>query len=209
MTPGTCHGLTVRTFAYTILTFRSSFAGLDANRFGAAYLQKLGWSSGSGLGADGEGRTNHIKVHQKLDMLGIGKAHMNDPNGLAWKQNNDFENLLRRLNGGEAADDTGTKLDGFHKAGLGPASVEAGQNGAQDSKKRKRDDNDTDDVSEKGDTEMTTENRKKEGKKGKKKSKGKRNSEADEEDERESKSGDGTETSPITSQPQPTVPARP
>lgn len=31
-------------------------------------------------------------------MLGIGAAHQKDPNGIAWKQNKDFENLLKRLN---------------------------------------------------------------------------------------------------------------
>jgi flagellar biosynthesis GTPase FlhF len=31
-------------------------------------------------------------------MMGIGAAHMKDPNGIAWKQNRDFENLLKRLN---------------------------------------------------------------------------------------------------------------
>lgn len=31
-------------------------------------------------------------------MLGIGAAHQKDPSGIAWKQNKDFENLLKRLN---------------------------------------------------------------------------------------------------------------
>jgi len=47
---------------------------------------------------DGEGRTSHIKVSHKLDMLGIGAAHQKSPDGIAWKQNKDFENLLKRLN---------------------------------------------------------------------------------------------------------------
>ena len=47
---------------------------------------------------DGEGRTSHIKVSHKLDMLGIGAAHQKGPDGIAWKQNKDFENLLKRLN---------------------------------------------------------------------------------------------------------------
>lgn len=52
-----------------------------------------------------------IKATQKLDMLGIGMQHQKDPNGIAWRQNRDFENLLRRLN--EGTDDvTGP----FHKA---------------------------------------------------------------------------------------------
>jgi Pin2-interacting protein X1 len=46
---------------------------------------------------------NAIKATQKLDMLGIGMQHQKDPNGIAWRQNRDFENLLRRLNEGTDA----------------------------------------------------------------------------------------------------------
>ncbi|KAF9564811.1 hypothetical protein CPC08DRAFT_660002 [Agrocybe pediades] len=70
----------------------------DAARFGSNYLSKFGWDASKGLGAGGDGRTTHIKVSHKLDMLGIGAGHQKDPNGIAWKQNRDFENLLRRLN---------------------------------------------------------------------------------------------------------------
>ena len=114
-------------------------AFVDANKFGAAYLSKLGWSEGTGLGANADGRTTHIKVHQKLDMLGIGKVHQNSPDGIAWRQNSDFENLLRRLNAGseETADDTGTKVEGFTKAGSGSGTENV--EGKQESKKRKRD----------------------------------------------------------------------
>jgi Pin2-interacting protein X1 len=38
-------------------------------------------------------------------MLGIGAAHQKDPDGVAWKQNKDFENLLRRLNEASAVDE--------------------------------------------------------------------------------------------------------
>ena len=68
---------------------------LDANKFGAAYLVKFGWDPSGGLGVSGEGRTKALSVHQKLDMLGIGADHKNSVEGLAWKQNKDFENLLR------------------------------------------------------------------------------------------------------------------
>lgn len=88
----------------------------DASKFGAAYLSKLGWSAGGGLGAEGDGRTTHIKVSQKLDLFGIGAAHTKDPNGIAWKQNKDFESLLRRLNG-EAPANTEGKVEGFVRAG--------------------------------------------------------------------------------------------
>lgn len=71
---------------------------IDAARFGSSYLSKFGWDASKGLGAEGEGRISHIKVSQKLDMLGIGADHRRDPNGIAWKQSKDFENLLKRLN---------------------------------------------------------------------------------------------------------------
>ncbi|KAF8893875.1 hypothetical protein BD779DRAFT_958112 [Infundibulicybe gibba] len=76
----------------------------DAAKFGQSYLSKFGWDSSKGLGVEGDGRTSHIKVDHKLDMLGIGAAHQKDPNGIAWKQNKDFENLLKRLNAGISSD---------------------------------------------------------------------------------------------------------
>lgn len=41
-------------------------------------------------------------------MLGIGAAQQKDPNGIAWKQNKDFESLLKRLNEAAAAEETNT-----------------------------------------------------------------------------------------------------
>ncbi|KAF8639515.1 hypothetical protein AX17_001420 [Amanita inopinata Kibby_2008] len=88
----------------------------DASKFGSAYLAKFGWDSSKGLGAAEEGRTSHIKVAHKLDMLGIGAANMRDPNGIAWKQNKDFENLLKRLN--EGVDVKGGEGEGLRVAGF-------------------------------------------------------------------------------------------
>ncbi|KAF9453981.1 hypothetical protein P691DRAFT_630353, partial [Macrolepiota fuliginosa MF-IS2] len=67
----------------------------------------FGWDSSKGLGVGEEGRTTHIKVAQKLDMMGIGAAHQKDPNGIAWKQNKDFESLLKRLNEANGSGDSG------------------------------------------------------------------------------------------------------
>ena len=119
---------------------------VDANKFGTAYLQKLGWSAGTGLGSSGEGRTTHIKVDQKLDMLGIGAAHQKDPNGIAWKQNRDFENLLKRLNNTNESEEkeAETKVDGFVGAGkdldaeVTKEAEEAKEVETGKSKKRKR-----------------------------------------------------------------------
>ncbi|KIJ65838.1 hypothetical protein HYDPIDRAFT_166848 [Hydnomerulius pinastri MD-312] len=76
----------------------------DAARFGQSYLSKFGWDSSQGLGSSGDGMKSHLKVSQKLDMLGIGAAHQRDPHGIAWKQNKDFEALLKRLNSNSQVD---------------------------------------------------------------------------------------------------------
>lgn len=151
---------------------------LDANKFGAAYLQKLGWSAGTGLGTSGDGRTSHIKVHQKLDMLGIGAAHQKDPNGLAWKQNKDFENLLRRLNaanGDGEVEEATLKIDGFSKATEEPAAE------VDSSKKRKRSaDEEQVKIDEAEETKEERKKRKKEEKEKRKKEKKERKARATE-----------------------------
>ncbi|KAI6168626.1 hypothetical protein EDD17DRAFT_1432805, partial [Pisolithus thermaeus] len=91
----------------------------DASRFGQAYLSKFGWDAaqGVGLGASGDGMKSHLKVSHKLDMLGIGAAHKNDPHGIAWKQNKDFEALLKRLNEGTSKDDEKEEKNGVVEQG--------------------------------------------------------------------------------------------
>jgi Pin2-interacting protein X1 len=63
-------------------------------------LAKYGWdrASGQGLGANGDGRTKHISVVQKLNSMGIGGTKAGGPDTIAWKQNRDFEMVLKRLN---------------------------------------------------------------------------------------------------------------
>jgi hypothetical protein len=97
------------------------FAKTDASRFGQAYLAKFGWDASKGLGVSGEGRTSAVKATQKLDMLGIGMRQQSDlEGGIAWRQNRDFEDLLRRLNDGTTTETTNSaELLGsgfFHKA---------------------------------------------------------------------------------------------
>lgn len=106
----------------TCFTHVFSAAATDASKFGAAYLAKLGWDPSRGLGVSGEGRTTALSVNQKLDMLGIGADHKNSAEGLAWKQNKDFENLLRRLNAANGnadaeEEEAPMKIDGFIRAG--------------------------------------------------------------------------------------------
>lgn len=90
----------------------------DAAKFGQAYLSKFGWNPSEGLGVEGDGRTSHIKVAQKLDMLGIGAGAQKGAEGVAWKQNRDYEILLRRLNtgGGEEAARSVPESMGFEQA---------------------------------------------------------------------------------------------
>ena len=59
-------------------------------------------------------------------MLGIGADHKNSVEGLAWKQNKDFENLLRRLNAanGDEPEEAPMKIDGFTK-GASMTTVDA------------------------------------------------------------------------------------
>lgn len=84
---------------------------LDAARFGSNYLAKFGWDGSTGLGAAGDGRRSHIKVSHKLDLLGIGAAQQKDPDGIAWKQNKDFESLLQRLNDEATAAESNQTLE--------------------------------------------------------------------------------------------------
>ncbi|KAF8588874.1 hypothetical protein K439DRAFT_540963 [Ramaria rubella] len=84
----------------------------DSSKFGAKYLQSLGWTSGTGLGAAGEGRISNLKIHQKLDLMGIG-ANRRGPgkDDTDWRGGREFEGLLARLN--QAQEDTPTiPLDG-------------------------------------------------------------------------------------------------
>ncbi|KAG6920020.1 hypothetical protein DXG01_010088 [Tephrocybe rancida] len=110
----------------------------DAAKFGSNYLSKFGWDASKGLGVDGDGRTSHIKVSHKLDMLGIGAAHQRDPDGIAWKQNKDFESLLKRLNENIPADATPLSIAVEIKEEVLDEEVESRTDESGTEKKRKR-----------------------------------------------------------------------
>ncbi len=173
----------------------------DAARFGSNYVSKFGWDPSKGLGVGGEGRTSHIKVAQKLDMMGIGAAHQADPNGVAWKQNKDFENLLKRLNqadgsveGGYAEEEanTGVVISGFvqqkdeprgeeEESGEEEEKVKDGK-GTHDSKKKSDEQTRTKDKGKrknKDDVETKKKKRKRDGDETDKKSKKKKKSSSD------------------------------
>ena len=114
----------------------------DAAKFGQSYLSKLGWDPSKGLGANQDGRTSHVKVAQKLNMLGIGAGAPQGPDAIAWKQNRDYELLLKRLNESNK-DEVGEDETKDEEMGEAVAKVEeeAGQ-------KRKREDESKKEVDE-------------------------------------------------------------
>lgn len=63
-------------------------------------MAKYGWTKDKGLGTNGDGRTKHITVTQKLSLTGIGGTPSGE-DAIAWKQNHDFESVLKKLNVGD------------------------------------------------------------------------------------------------------------
>jgi hypothetical protein len=123
------------------MSIRLNQVNKDAARFGQNYLSKFGWDASKGLGAGGDGMKSHIKVSHKLDMLGIGAAQTKDPNGIAWKQNRDFENLLERLNKSVAEEGSASPAP---DAGSDKESDGETQKEGDDKKKKKRKHKETD-----------------------------------------------------------------
>ncbi|CAH0548766.1 unnamed protein product [Brassicogethes aeneus] len=71
----------------------------DPNKFGQKMLEKMGWSSGKGLGAKENGITEHIKVSYKNDSKGMGYKECNDQ----WTEHEtNFSALLESLSGQDA-----------------------------------------------------------------------------------------------------------
>lgn len=47
---------------------------ISENNIGYKLLQKMGWQAGRGLGSQGQGRIDPIRIELKDDSLGVGKA---------------------------------------------------------------------------------------------------------------------------------------
>ncbi|NXA52563.1 PINX1 inhibitor, partial [Nothocercus julius] len=75
---------------------RNSAWSKDESKFGQKMLEKMGWSKGKGLGAQEQGNTEHIKVHVKNNMLGLGATINHEDNWIAHQD--DFNQLLAELN---------------------------------------------------------------------------------------------------------------
>jgi len=85
----------------------------DKSKYGMKLMKKMGWEEGKGLGSDMSGQTEHIKVFQKTNNLGIGATKKTMDN---WLDNtNAFSELLKKLNerveSGNVSDDDSSKDD--------------------------------------------------------------------------------------------------
>lgn len=98
-------------------------------------------------------------------MLGIGvRQQDNLEGGIAWRQNRDFEDLLRRLNDGTTTETTGSTmlLDSFHKANETRSEALEDGSGNRDGAETVKDDGGkSDDEEERGDVVAKKEKRKK------------------------------------------------
>lgn len=66
------------------------------NKFGQKMLEKMGWTSGKGLGANEQGITEHVRVLVKNDTTGIG--YKQDALDEAWTERQDsFNDFLQKL----------------------------------------------------------------------------------------------------------------
>ena len=69
----------------------------DENKFGQKLMEKMGWESGKGLGANLDGMVDHIKVKVKGDNKGIGFSRQEYDN--VWLDHqDDFDDVLKALN---------------------------------------------------------------------------------------------------------------
>lgn len=50
------------------------YQGVEKGSAGYRLLETMGWKEGEGLGAEGQGIKEHIKVKKKMDSMGVGKA---------------------------------------------------------------------------------------------------------------------------------------
>ncbi|CAG9793345.1 unnamed protein product [Diatraea saccharalis] len=93
----------------------------DSNKFGQRMLEKMGWSSGKGLGAKENGIVEHVVARYKNDEKGLGFEDKNDQ----WtKHEDDFNALLSNLSKDKGDDEklhSGVSLE--HKSKKSKARV--------------------------------------------------------------------------------------
>jgi len=67
----------------------------DEDKFGQKLMEKMGWEKGKGLGANQDGRVEHIKIKQKDNQKGVGFEGHDD----TWiAHQDDFQAVLAALN---------------------------------------------------------------------------------------------------------------
>ncbi|XP_064359905.1 PIN2/TERF1-interacting telomerase inhibitor 1-like isoform X5 [Dromaius novaehollandiae] len=91
---------------------RNSAWSKDESKFGQKMLEKMGWSKGKGLGAQEQGNTEHIKVHVKNNMLGLGATINHEDSWIAHQD--DFNQLLAELNDCHGQGETGNTTEGAY-----------------------------------------------------------------------------------------------
>ncbi|KAI9018284.1 hypothetical protein DFJ74DRAFT_770070 [Hyaloraphidium curvatum] len=93
----------------------------DKSKFGYVLMQKMGWSAERGLGKNGEGMKEHIKLWKKEDSLGVGATKKTVD---AWLDNTDaFDALLKSLNQDAAgSSEKGAESDADTETGSGTGS---------------------------------------------------------------------------------------
>ncbi|XP_034835829.1 PIN2/TERF1-interacting telomerase inhibitor 1-like [Maniola hyperantus] len=75
----------------------------DSTKFGQRMLEKMGWSSGKGLGAKENGIVEHVVARYKNDEKGLGFEDRNDQ----WtKHEDDFNSLLANLSNADGGMET-------------------------------------------------------------------------------------------------------
>ena len=67
------------------------------NKFGKRLMEKMGWQSGKGLGANENGIVENIKVKLKSDTKGVGYNN-HDYDNVWLDHQDDFEAVLNSLN---------------------------------------------------------------------------------------------------------------
>ncbi|KAH0547094.1 PIN2/TERF1-interacting telomerase inhibitor 1-like [Cotesia glomerata] len=73
----------------------------DSTKFGQRMLEKMGWTSGKGLGAHEQGATEHIRVKHKDDQAGLGFSK--DKQEKMWTETQqNFSQLLQQLRAGDS-----------------------------------------------------------------------------------------------------------
>ncbi|XP_017795763.1 PREDICTED: uncharacterized protein PF11_0213 [Habropoda laboriosa] len=75
---------------------RGKYWSEDSNKYGQKMLEKMGWTSGSGLGKHEQGTTKHVHLQVKNDTAGLGYniSHLDK----AWTEHQDsFNDFLQKL----------------------------------------------------------------------------------------------------------------